>query len=230
VTAPYDYDANPARYRLGVQVTGAALDPGVTPLHARIWELLPARADLVVADVGAADGPLAAARPAGRLARVVGIDRSAVLLAGHPRPAVRADAVALPLADGSVTAVVAVNMLYHLADPVAAIREAGRVLAADGVFIASTISRHDSPELAAVWRPTPATFDAEDAAALASRVFGHVRAEWWDAPLVTLADQLAIRDYLVARWVPEEQAAAAAAGFAAPLSITKRGVLLICRR
>jgi hypothetical protein len=63
VTAPYDYDANPARYRLGMQVTSAALNPGVTPLHARIWELLPERADSVVADVGSADGPLAAARP-----------------------------------------------------------------------------------------------------------------------------------------------------------------------
>ncbi len=230
MAAPYDYEANPARYRLGVHVTGAALDPGVTPLHARIWALIPDLAGLVVADVGSADGPLAAARPAARLARVVGIDRSAVLLADHPRPAVRADAVDLPLADGSVTAVVAVNVLYHLADPVAAIRAARRVLAADGVFIASTISRHDSPELAAVWRPARSTFDAEDAVALASRVFGEVQTEWWDAPLVTLADHAAIRDYLVARWVPAEQAAAAAASFAAPLTITKRGVLLICRR
>jgi SAM-dependent methyltransferase len=230
MTAPDDYDANPARYRLGVEVTSAALDPGVTPLHARIWEVLPELPGLVVADVGSADGPLAAARPPGRLGRVVGIDRSAVLLAGHPRPAVRADAVALPLADGSVTAVVTVNMLYHVADPVTAIREARRVLAADGVFIAATISRHDSPELAAVWRPAPSTFDAEDAAALASRVFGHVRTEWWDGPLVTLADHAAIRDYLIARWVPAERAAAAAAGFAAPLTITKRGALLICRR
>lgn len=230
MAVPYDYDANPARYRLGMQVTSAALDPSVTPVHARIWEILPERADLVVADVGSADGPLAAARPAERLARVVGIDRSAELLAGHPRPAVRADAVALPLADGSVTAVVAVNMLYHLADPVTAIREARRVLAADGVFIAGTISRHDSPELAAVWRPAPSGFDAEDAAALAGRVFGHVQSEWWDAPLVTLADHVTIRDYLVARWVPEAQATAAAASFTAPLSVTKRGVLLVCRR
>jgi SAM-dependent methyltransferase len=230
VAAPYDYDANPARYRLGMRITGRSLDLGVTPLYDRIWEMIPEQADLVVADVGSADGPLAAARPPGRLARVLGIDRSALLLADHPRPAVRADAVALPLTHGSVTAVVAVNMLYHLADPVAAIREARRVLAADGVFIASTISRLDSPELAAVWRPAPSTFDAEDAAALASPVFGDVQTERWDAPLVTLADHVAIRDYLVARWVPAEQAAAAAASFATPLLITKRGVLLTCRR
>jgi SAM-dependent methyltransferase len=226
---PFDYDANPARYRLGMQVTGSNIDPAVTPLYARIWAMLPERADLVVADVGCADGPLAAAQPAGRAGRVVGVDRSATLLAGHPRPALRADAVALPLADGSVTAVAAVNMLYHLPDPISALREARRVLARNGVFVAATVSRYDSPELAAVWRPAPSTFDAEDAAGLVSQVFGHVETEWWDAPLVTLRDRGAIADYLVARWVPRPHATAAADNFATPLTITKRGVLLRCR-
>jgi SAM-dependent methyltransferase len=226
---PYDYDADPARYRLGMEVTSRSLEPGVTPLYTRIWQLVRERGDLVVADVGCADGQLAHARPPARLARVVGIDRSAVLLASHPRPAVRADAVALPLQDGSASAVVAVNVLYHLADPLLAIRDARRVLASDGVFIAATISRNDSPELAAVWRPAPSTFDAEDAAGLCGQVFGHVETEWWDAPLVTLADSGAIRDYLVARWVPAKQAAAAADSFVTPMTITKRGVLLICR-
>jgi SAM-dependent methyltransferase len=229
VSVPWDYDQNPARYRLGMRVTGNSLDPTAAPLYTSIWDILPERADLVVADVGSADGPLAAARPAGRPGRVVGLDRSAVLLAAHPQPAVCADAVALPLADGSVTAVVAVNMLYHLADPVLAIREARRVLVPDGVFVAATVSRHDSPELAAVWQPVPSTFDAEDAAGLAGQVFGHVDAQWWDAPLVTLRDGAAIRDYLVARWIPHPQAAAAADSFATPLAITKRGVLLVCR-
>jgi SAM-dependent methyltransferase len=125
--------------------------------------------------------------------------------------------------------VAAINVLYHLACPLPAIREARRVLARDGVFIAATVSRHDSPELAAVWRPRPSTFDAEDAAALAGRVFGRVAAEWWDAPLVTLRDRAAIADYLTARWVARPQAEAAAEIFATPLTITKRGVLLVCR-
>ncbi len=228
MAAPWDYDQNPARYRLGMRVTSDSVDPTVTPLYARIWEIMPERAGLVVADVGSADGPLAAARPREQPARVVGIDRSAVLLARHPHPAVRADAVALPLADSSVSAVVAVNMLYHLTDPLAAIREARRVLEPDGVFVAATVSRHDSPELAAVWRPAPSTFDAEDAAALASRVFERVDAEWWDAPLVTLRDHAAVRDYLIARWLPPEQASAAAVAIATPLTLTKRGVLLRC--
>jgi len=159
VAMPYDYDANPARYRLGVQVTGVALNPGVTPLHTRIWELLPERSDLVIAGASGRFRPLG--RAAGR----------------SPAPS----------------------------------SPGGRACPA-------------------AWRPGPSTFDAEDAATLASGVFGHVQSEWWNGPLVTLADQIAIHDYLVARWVPAAQAAAAAAGFAAPLTVTKRGVLLICRR
>jgi SAM-dependent methyltransferase len=226
---PSDYDCDPARYRLGMKVTGSYLNPWAISLYARIWELLPVGADLVVADVGCADGPLAAARPQGRAGSVVGIDRSAVLLARHPHPAIRADATALPFADGSLTAVVAVNMLYHLDEPLDAIHAARRALAPGGVFIAATISRRDSPELAAVWRPAPSTFDAEDAAAIAGQVFSQVEPEWWDAPLITLPDHAAIRDYLVTRWVPPDEAAAAADTFDAPLRVTKRGALLTCR-
>jgi SAM-dependent methyltransferase len=142
---------------------------------------------------------------------------------------IRADATSLPLADCSVSAVVAVNMLYHLDNPLIAIREARRVLGPDGVFIAATISRHDSPELAAAWRPAPSTFEAEDAASIAGQVFGEVGIERWDAPLVTLPDRAAIRDYLVARRLTPPQATAAARRFAAPLTVTKRGALLVCR-
>lgn len=230
MAVPWDYDENPARYRQGMRVTASFLDSSVTSLYARIWQIVPERTDELVADVGSADGPLAAARPAGRPGRLVGMDRSALLLAEHPYPAVRADALALPLADGAVTAVVAVNMLYHLTDPLVAIREARRVLAPGGFFVAATVSRHDSPELAAAWRPSPSTFDAEDAAALAGQVFGQVDAQWWDAPLITLPDRAAIRDYLVARWLSPARASAAADAFATPLTLTKRGVLLRCRR
>jgi SAM-dependent methyltransferase len=228
VSIPYDYEANPARYRLGMQVTQANLDAATTPLHERIWQLLPERDDLIVADVGCADGALAAARPRDRAGHLVGLDLSAALLRDHPSPSLRADAAALPLRDQSVTAVVAVNMLYHLDHPLLAIRAARRALAADGVFIAATISRHDSPELADVWRPAPSTFDAEDAPALAGQVFTRVETERWDAPLITLPDAAAVRDYLIARFVPPGQAAAAASRLRTPLSVTKRGALVIC--
>jgi len=225
---PCDYDADPGRYRLGMQLTRSYLAAGTTSVYERIWQLLPGSDNQVVADVGCADGALTAARPAARRSRLLGLDTSAVLLRTHPVPAIQADAVRLPLRNQSVTAVVAVNMLYHLPDPLVAIREARRVLAPGGVFVAATISRSDSPELAAVWRPRRSTFDAEDAAALAGAVFATVEVESWDAPLITLPDTAAIRDYLVARQMRPAQAAGAAAQLPAPLTITKRGALLRC--
>ena len=229
MSVPSDYDASPERYRLGVEVTRQYLDAAATPLHERVWQLLPERDDELVADVGCADGALAVARPPGRAGRLVGLDSSGVLLRDHPPPAVQADAAALPLRTASVTAIVAVNVLYHLDDPSVALRAARRALAPDGLFIAATISRHDSPELAEVWQPRRSTFDAEDAPALAAQVFARVLIEHWDAPLITLPGTAAVRDYLIARFVPSDQAAAAAATIRTPLAVTKRGALLICR-
>jgi hypothetical protein len=57
-----------------------------------------------------------------------------------------------------------------------------RVLRRGGQFIATAISRHDSPELAAIRKPAPSTFDAEDAADIVASVFGAAEAEGWDAP------------------------------------------------
>jgi SAM-dependent methyltransferase len=97
-----------------------------------------------------------------------------------------------------VDAAVAVNVLDHLTDPSAAVAEAHRALAPGGVFLAATASRHDSPELAAVWRPPPSSFDAEDGPGLVAAVFPRVEAERWDAPLIRLPDRDAVRDYLIA--------------------------------
>jgi hypothetical protein len=52
----------------------------------------------------------------------------------------------------------------------------------------------------------------------------------WDAPLVTLPDATAIRDYLVGRHVPTEVALAAARGLRAPQVVTKRGALIVAGR
>jgi SAM-dependent methyltransferase len=123
-----DYDADPARYRLGMQVSRSFPQPGTISLYERIWQLLPDRPQAPIVDVGCADGALSAARRVGRAARLIGLDYSAVMLRAHPQPAVRADATALPLRDRSASAVIAVNMLYHLDDPGLAMREARRTV------------------------------------------------------------------------------------------------------
>jgi hypothetical protein len=103
------------------------------------------------------------------------------------------------------------------------------VLRTGGLFVAGAISRWDSPELAEHWRPSPTPFDSEDAPALVATVFDQIEVRSWDAPLLTLPDAAAVRGYLAARFVPPEQAAAAARSVTTPLRVTKRGALIIAK-
>jgi SAM-dependent methyltransferase len=226
---PFDYDRDPQRFRLASALTRRHLT-GSPSLYAHLAEVLVGADAQRILDIGCGDGALRAALPAPWRARLVGLDASATLLAGHPRPVVRADAAALPVDSGGVDAAVAVDVLDHLADPTGAIAEAHRVLAPGGVFLAATASRHDSPELAHVWRPPPSSFDAEDGPGLVAAVFGRVEVERWDAPLIRLPDRDTVRDYLIARFVPPDDAAAAAERVTTPVAITKRGALISARR
>jgi SAM-dependent methyltransferase len=100
------------------------------------------------AGTGAASRLLASAG-----ADVVAVDLSHEMLAWrrHDRPpAVTADAVALPLRDGSCDALVAAFCLNHFADPRDAVRESVRVLRPGGRLFASTWpAGHDPVKTAA---------------------------------------------------------------------------------
>ena len=225
---PRDYDSDPGRYRLGVRLTRAYAR---SDLYAAVAARLRDAAAGLVLDVGCGEGVLRAALTDSDVpsVRLVGLDRSPTMLAAHPAPAVRGTAVCLPFGDGVFDAVVAINMLYHLPDPAVAIREARRVLRAGGLFLAVAISRHDSPELAGVWVRTATGFDAEEALAIVAEVFPDAAEQRWDAPLVILPDAAAVRDYLVARHVPPDAAAAKARLVPTPLTLTKRGALISAR-
>lgn len=226
VTVPFDYDTAPERYRLGMQNTRAH---SASNLYDRVALMLNELGAGLVLDVGCADGALRAAVPPSG-PRLIGVDASATLLRAHLPPVVRADAARLPFLGRVFDVVTALNVFYHLSDPMPAIREAHRVVRAGGHLVAATISREDSPEFKTYWLRPATSFDAEEAPGLLAQVFDSVAVYPWDAPLVTLPSPASIRDYLLGRQVPAETAAAAAREMPVPLRVTKRGALIVAGR
>lgn len=223
MTVSSDYDDDPDRYRSGMRSMRTHSEDSLYAAVARRLVELGARA---VLDVGCAEGALAAALTTGG-PRLVGLDMSATMLRHHPNPAVRADGSHLPFVGACFDAVTALNVLYHLPDPLLALREFRRVLRAGGYVLVAAIARSDSPELATHWCRPPTTFDAEEAPDLLRSVFDTVTVHGWDAPLVVLPTAEAITEYLIGRRAPRDVAAAAARDLRSPLTVTKRGLLLV---
>jgi hypothetical protein len=121
VTTPFDYDADPERFRLATRVTRRhLLAPSLYELLAEALARLDPRRIL---DIGCGEGALRAALPARLASRTVGLDAAATMLA-------------------------------------------------------------------AVWRPPPSSFDAEDGPDLVASVFGQVRSSagtrrWCGCPTAT---------------------------------------------
>lgn len=177
-----------------------------------------------VLDAGCGEGRLASLL-AGRIAWV-GLDSSRAQLAANPfRPVVRGDMTALPLRDASFSEVTHLWCLYHLEDPVVAIREAKRVLRPGGRYYASTAARDNDPEILPEGYP-PTTFDAEEAVAMVASVFEEVEAAQWDGKFFPLWTRDEIRAYCRHNFIPPERAEQVEV----PLWLTKRGVLVRARR
>jgi SAM-dependent methyltransferase len=174
------------------------------------------------AEIGGGHGPIAELLADRGVATCV-VDRDPEMLADAHRPVVQGELRRLPLADGSCDGVAAINCLYFLEDPVVAITEAERVLRPGGLFVASSPSRWNDPELQGIdpnWG-TASSFDAEDGRAIVARVFADVAVDWWRVVAYRLPDTQAIADYLHAFNV--EGWHAKAGTLRPPLTITKIG-------
>ena len=181
------------------------------------------------AEIGGGGGPISELLARRGVATCV-IDLDEQMLAEAHRPALRGDLRQLPLPDSSVDGVAAVNCFYFLPDPLIAIREVHRVLRPGGIFVASSPSRFNDPELEGVdpkWA-TPTTFDSEDSPALVAEVFGDVDVEPWRLVAYVLPDTAAIADYLHAFNVDDWHKKAEQLD--APMTITKVGAEVWARR
>jgi SAM-dependent methyltransferase len=125
-----------AHYDLGAERYEKWWSPVILPAAAGLIPWLELDGRSIVLDVGAGTGALASAVRTAAPATVVAVDASAEMLrVAHGQrgiPAVQADAMALPVAAGKADAVVLAYVLFHLPDPVVALKEAARVLRPGG--------------------------------------------------------------------------------------------------
>ena len=143
---PSDYDDDPGRYAANQLATRRFL--GRQDIHPEVARRFANDGRHLVVDIGGGNGTLARLLSAEGIGFVV-VDRAA-RVAQAPRPGVRADACQLPFHADTFDGAAVLWMLYHLPDPLAALREAYRVLCSDGLLAVTAPSRHNDPELASV--------------------------------------------------------------------------------
>jgi SAM-dependent methyltransferase len=164
VTGPR-VDANSLRavYGAGAASYDALWHPVIRPPALALIRALDIGDATRVLDVGAGTGALTAAlRDAAPRAEVTALDpSSAMLRVAHDRAGATvclADAARLPVASGSVDAVLLAYVLFHLADPAAGVGEAARVLRPGGRAGTVTWASETQPEAGTVWEATLSEF------------------------------------------------------------------------
>jgi SAM-dependent methyltransferase len=229
VTAvPPDYDDDPERFVANQAATARLV--AQADVHTEVADHFAAIGCRRVLDIGGGNGVLAELLQARGVASVV-LD-PARYIDQAPPPVVRGDANALPFQAEAFDAAAALWMLYHLENPLVALREAERVLRPGGLLAVSAPSRFNDPELAEVlpgWGEEN-SFDAENGLGQLGAVFPDLETQSWDEPMVTLTDPATATLFLRGRGLSEQEAADAAGRLRLPLPVTKRGLLAIARK
>lgn len=145
-----------ARYNLGVDAYTELWSPVILPSARSVVAALGLPSRALVLDVGSGSGAVVPhIRAAAPSATVIGIDpaRKMLRVARHTTAlaAIEGDAVSLPLRAGSIDAALLAFVLFHLADPAAAMAEVSRVLTAGGVVGTVTWVRDDLIEAYQEW-------------------------------------------------------------------------------
>jgi SAM-dependent methyltransferase len=148
-----------AAYDLGADVYAALWSPVILPAAQAVVSALALDRGARVLDVGTGSGALVPSlRAAAADVTIVGLDASAEMLrrcrSATGIPAIRCDALSLPVRDAAVDAVLLAFVLFHLSDPAQAVAEAARVLTCGGRVGTATWARDDPVEADAVWDQT----------------------------------------------------------------------------
>jgi SAM-dependent methyltransferase len=145
-----------AAYDLGVETYASLWGPVIRPPARSVVAALGLQGAPRVLDVGAGPGSLVSSiLDASPAARVVALDASIEMLRAARRhtsaSAIKGDALALPIGDATVDAVLCAFVLFHLSDPSCAIAQVARVLRTGGRVGTVTWAREATLKASAVW-------------------------------------------------------------------------------